>query len=41
MKQTFDVAITEGKKILYYLRWVSNFGFIQISKEVYEGSNIQ
>ncbi len=31
-----DLAICDNKKVLYYLMWISNLGFIKISKEVYE-----
>lgn len=32
----YDIAITKGDKILYYEKWIPNFGFINMSKKDYE-----
>jgi len=34
----FDIQVVDGKETLYYLKWITGAGFIQVSKEVYERS---
>ncbi len=31
----YDLQIMDGKKTLYYLKWIERFGFIKVSKEDY------
>ena len=33
---TIDIQMTAGKRVLYYLHWIKDFGFIKMRKNEYE-----